>query len=66
MRFLLTVPLLTDQFDSIIDYLAEVIVRRAVTNVSEAVTRARFVGTDAASDEVVLLRILQVSTLLFY
>ena len=39
--------------------------RRAVTNVSEAVTRARFVGTDAASDEVVLLRILQVSSLFF-
>ncbi len=32
----------------------------AVENVADAVTHARFVGTDPGSDEVVLLKILQV------
>lgn len=31
-------------------------------NMADAVTHARFVGTDPASDEVVLMKILQVST----
>ena len=35
--------------------------RRAVERMCEAVTRARFVGTDPAADEVVLSRILSVS-----
>lgn len=32
----------------------------AIENMADAVTHARFVGTDPASDEVVLMKILQV------
>lgn len=35
----------------------------AVSNMADAVTHARFVGTDPASDEVVLMKILQVISL---
>ena len=34
----------------------------AIENVADAVTHARFVGTDPNSDEVVLMKILHVST----
>lgn len=35
----------------------------AIENMADAVTHARFVGTDPASDEVVLMKILQVQLL---
>lgn len=35
-------------------------VATAVSNMADAVTHARFVGTDPSSDEVVLMKILQV------
>ena len=42
------------------------LVSSAVSNISNAVNRARFVGVDSSSDEVILLKILQVlRTLLF-
>lgn len=34
----------------------------ATENMADAVTHARFVGTDPASDEVVLMKILQVTS----
>jgi len=34
----------------------------ATENIADAVTHARFVGTDPASDEVVLMKILHVSS----
>ena len=34
----------------------------AIENIADAVTHARFVGTDPGSDEVVLMKILHVST----
>ena len=37
-----------------------------IENLSEAVTHARFVGTNPASDEVVLMKILQVPSLSLY
>ncbi len=37
----------------------------AIENVADAVTHARFVGTDPSSDEVVLMKILHVSSVLF-
>ena len=36
-------------------------VASAVSSMADAVTHARFVGTDPANDEVVLMKILQVS-----
>lgn len=36
----------------------------AIENIADAVTHARFVGTDPGSDEVVLMKILHVSSLL--
>lgn len=36
----------------------------AIENMADAVTHARFVGTDPASDEVVLMKILQVQYIL--
>ena len=36
-------------------------VANAVSSIADAVTHARFVGTDPSSDEVVLSKILQVS-----
>jgi brefeldin A-resistance guanine nucleotide exchange factor 1 len=33
----------------------------SIENIADAVTHARFVGTDPASDEVVLMKILHVS-----
>ena len=36
----------------------------AIENIADAVTHARFVGTDPSSDEVVLMKILHVSTVL--
>ena len=36
----------------------------AIENIADAVTHARFVGTDPGSDEVVLMKILHVSILL--
>jgi hypothetical protein len=35
----------------------------SIENIADAVTHARFVGTDPASDEVVLMKILHVSIL---
>lgn len=37
----------------------------AIENMADAVTHARFVGTDPASDEVVLMKILQVQHVFF-
>ena len=36
-----------------------------IENLADAVTHARFVGTDPSSDEVVLMKILQVQPLIF-
>ena len=36
----------------------------AIENIADAVTHARFVGTDPGSDEVVLMKILHVSCVL--
>lgn len=38
----------------------------AIENMADAVTHARFVGTDPASDEVVLMKILQVGHVLYF
>ena len=38
----------------------------AIENIADAVTHARFVGTDPGSDEVVLMKILHVRTSVFF
>ena len=48
------------QFFFLLDPLAKS-VQQAIEAVADAVTHARFVGTDPSSDEVVLMKILHVS-----
>lgn len=40
-------------------------VATGIENIADAVTHARFIGTDTGSDEVVLMKILQVTGLRF-